>query len=599
MDFTMLRITTVLFILFFSSCVWACDCPDVDELDRLNELISEYEAKLRFVAAGYQENRSGFPNKPAILEQEMKSVISERDGLLQDIFVCRKQCVINDAFLKPLLAECPECEDKQISYQDGQEKHAATLATLVNFKQQYRLEDITDLKSTYTKLIRTQKKLVSARLEYKNIQADKNRAQEYKEEVLIPLVKDLNYLENLVPHHGAGFNGPGTPADADAMLSELRRLEKQLADVAFARDSALSALINCNLTLCRTPQNADNLFMPGGLYGPAADSPGWDGKTEPEVLIADAQANKTSPSDPRALLEPDFGSFIVNDDILIDVPEIPADVQEQLAKLAESNEVYIPPGPCELNPPQLCRHLDAQSQDECVTRFTHNNRMCKQFETQMLNASPLAACNGVCDYTQIARLDGLWLLDQIYRTIDQRVASRLDSSDAINRMSLRNKLRQLRVEQSNLQNIPDTRKHLIYKNTQTGRIIEHFGLYFEPQPPLEYVGKEEGERTQEENTRLQTLPGLIIELEKDITSVALADTLLIDWGDQAKSQWQRLMPCQRNQIPESYAMCRISCDVALGSRNDDYRWSSTFCDPAGVTGFLHAPASKAWMYPPN
>jgi hypothetical protein len=166
-------------------------------------------------------------------------------------------------------------------------------------------------------------------------------------------------------------------------------------------------------------------------------------------------------------------------------------------------------------------------------------------------------------------------------------------------MSLRNQLRQLVAEQTNLQNIPETRKHLIYKNTQTGAIFEHFGLFFEPQPPLVYIGKEKGQRTQQEDTRLQTLPSLIFKLKKEITSVALEDTRIIDWADLAMSVWQRLIPCQREQISQQAAMCRNACDMALSGREDNYSWTTTFCDPAGVIGFSHSPSSEAWMYPPD
>jgi len=604
----MFRIITLLLVLSIASTVMACDlsrwCPDSDELHDLNQLIAEYQAKLDFVQAGYKENRSGYPNKPAILEREIESLISTRDSVRLAIAKCNKQCVLDNDESQELPAACPECKDKEARYRQTLDNYVVKLAEVDSFKKQFRLENISDLDTAYTDLIAIQKKLERAMYQYRGLN-DSGERKKFTDEVLRPIIAERDRLAKLVPNTGDHFNGPNTAPDAEAMLSALRLLEKQLDDANYARDKALDALIDCNLRRCGVSRNANALFMPGGLYGPATGRPGWNGVTQPEGLSggnAEANAtevNRTEPSNDGALAEPNFASFIINDEVVIDVPTLPAKVQQQLAALTDNNDVHIPPKACELIPAQLCQYLDESSKSECVTRFTDNNRMCKQRQQQMLSGRPMAVCNGTCDYTEVLRIDGLWLLEQIYRSIDLRVESRLDSRDAVKKMSLRNQLRQLRVEQKNLQDIPETRKHLIYKNTQTGRRFEHFGLFFEPQPPLIYVGMERGERTQQENQRLQILPSSIFDLEKEITSVAIADTLLIDWADQAKSHWQRLMPCQREQIPAKVAICRSECSVVLGGRQDDYFWTPTFCSPAGVIGLLHNPSSKVWIYPPD
>ncbi len=618
----MVRIAAVLFALIFSLTSLASDCVNTDELDYLNVLIAKYQAKLGFVEAGYNERRSGLSNRPEVLESEIEELVSRRESLLQTLFENWKQCVRDHTDIQPLPAECPECDDKQTAYEEAIEKYFAKLDKVEEFQREYRLENLSAYEAEYERVIANQKKLKQALRDFRDLQdkgdvdastvdrvisfyagllGGKSKAQKFAKEVLEPLVKERNRLIKTVPNTGANFNGPNTPADAEAMLSALKRLEQQLEDAKYVRESALDALINCNLRRCRVAQSANDLFMPGGRYGPPEGSSGWDGTIESEALTApnvDAETT-TRLSNNGFLKEPNFDSLVIADDISIDVPEIPADVQKNLVKLAENEDIYIPPQPCELNPPQLCQHLDATLKEKCIERFTNNNRSCKQFQARVLNADPLAACNGTCDYTELARIDGIWLLDQIFHTIDLRVESKLESSEAAETSSLRNQLRQLRLEQTNLQRIPETRKHLIYRNTRTGRTFEHFGTFFEPQAPLEYVGTEQGKRTQTENDRISMLPNLIFQLEKKLSSITLADTQLIDWADQAKSQWQRLMPCTIEEIPQRVAMCRNACGLALTGRKDRYLWTTTFCDPAGVIGFLHDPSSKIWIYPPR
>lgn len=193
----MLRIITVLLVLSFSSTAMACDlsrwCPDNDELHDLNQLIAEYQAKLDFVLAGYKENRSGYPNKPAILEREIESLISTRDSVRLAIAKCTKQCVLDNDESQKLLAACPECKDKETRYKQALDNYVVKLAEVNSFKKQYRLENISDLDAAYTDLIAIQDKLERAMYQYRGLN-DPDEIKKFTDEVLRPIIAERDRL---------------------------------------------------------------------------------------------------------------------------------------------------------------------------------------------------------------------------------------------------------------------------------------------------------------------------------------------------------------------------------------------------------------------
>jgi hypothetical protein len=681
-----------------------CDCPDIDVVFLMDEIIARARRKLVDVRNGRFEDVSGLPNNSTGLNRAIREAQTLRSVYLHDISRCQRVCRSHGntnptdprSAFSGARAACPECTEAMLSLRTAESELSELLTEMAQFRTQNRFEaaggetvadfspivERVDLARTsyerelarYEQLVdRTEELeraatrqgaaeaaegadghmsfpdylgfmggefveglaagvdlfLESARQEGIPISdqlavsriGDAVAARRYAEHFYLDRVKPLKdaYEAQLsrLPNPGryrAADYGVGTFTYQDgAALDRMARYETRQARLLDARDRALDILIACNLNQCRPTPDIDGEFEPGGVYEGVA--PGSNTTVDAPLIEPDNGAGltgegpqlglpdqvppvgadeKTPPNaDGTSLPAPQTGYTDIPDN-----PGIPPEVFEALARL-EAAGINPNAGPCNYPSETICHGLVEGVRDECRNRLNTLIAECRNYQSNAFTQwGRIETCRQSCEASANSVTEEYWLVEQALATIEiAYIENQFPSDDE--RAALEAQLANNMPRITSLQALPASRRLQIYRNTNSGALVEHAGAYFDPQPPLEYIGETGGTLTATERDQLGDLLQENIEIEALLSSAN--DPELDAWRTDARQswigggRWPAPIACAEDAIADE----RQSCLAACSNQREQSAGARSICQPSGVIGRMSYPGATQQLYPPG
>ena len=398
-----------------------------------------------------------------------------------------------------------------------------------------------------------------------------------------------------------------------AALDRMARYEQQHARLLEARDRALDILIACNLNQCRPVPDVNADFEPGGIYEgvvpdstitvdePVIEPDNGEGLTGegPQLDLADqaspVEVDEETPdtTNGTGLPSQQTGYFDIPDN-----PGIPPEVLEALARL-EAAGINPNAGPCDYPPDTICHGLIEAVRDECRARLDTIIMECRTYQTNAFTQwGRIETCQQSCQASANSVTEEYWLVEQALATIEAAyIENRFPTDEeraALDAQHARNSL-----QITSLQALPATRRLHIYRNTNSRDLVEHAGAYFDPQPPLEYIGEIDGTLSQSEREQLGSLLQQNIEIDALLSSAN--DVELDAWRTDARQswtgggRWPAPIACAEDAIDRE----RQSCLSACSSQSEQIAGARSICQPSGVIGRMSYPAATQQLYPPG
>jgi hypothetical protein len=388
-----------------------------------------------------------------------------------------------------------------------------------------------------------------------------------------------------------------------SVIDQLAEYESGLLPLIAARDTALEALIDCNLNQCRPVPDVSDMFGPGGAYEGQTPTPAPEPLPDDGLGLApEAPILPSSDPGPGAEASAATGQGAGADGlglIDIDVPEtgVPPEVQALLDQL-EASGTRPTAGPCEYEPEAICRKLDPQDEPQCLTSVGRVRDQCLDYQRRAFTElGREASCRLSCEYSQESINLEFWLRDRTLVWLDQNYNG-LSNDAASDRADRQARLAQLESEISELEAARDRRGVHIYRHGVAGTLIQHAGAYFDPRPPLTYVGEAGGAFTQAELGQWNAL-----SREREQLMVLLqspGDAALDDWYAGAREswlggpRWPAPMACFANEVAGEYQACLAQC-----AAEGDSAGPQSICQPSSIIGRLNTPGSTRQIYPPD
>lgn len=681
-----------------------CDCPDIDVVLLMDEIIARARRKLVDVRDGRFEDVSGLPNNSTGLNRAIREAQTLRSVYLHDISRCRRVCRSygntnptdpRSAF-SGARAACPECNDAMLSLRTTEGELSELLTEMAQFRSQNRfkaaggetvadfapiVERVDRARAVYEQELARYEQLVertaeldraatlegaaeaaegpdghmsladyfgfmggefieglaagvdlfleSARQEGIPISdqvsmsriGDAVAARRYAEHVYLDRVKplkdayeaQLSRLPNPEQYRAADY-GVGTHTYQDgAALDRMARYETRQARLLEARDRALDILIACNLNHCRPTPDVDGDFGPGGVYEglvpdssitidePVIEPDNGEGLTGegPQLGLPDqvppigADGKTPAAANGAGLPVPQTGYIDIPDN-----PGIPPEVLEALARL-EAAGINPNAGPCDYPPETICHGLVESVRDECRSRLDNIIAECRNYQSNAFTQwGRVETCRRSCDASANSVTQEYWLVEQALATIEiAYIENQFPSDDE--RAALEAQLAGNMPQIAALQALPASRRLQIYRNTNSGALVEHAGAYFDPQPPLEYIGEVDGTLTASERDQLGDLLQENVEIEAILSSAN--DPELDAWRADARQswigggRWPAPIACAEDAISSQ----RQSCLAACSNQNEQNAGARSICQPSGVIGRMSYPGATQQLYPPG
>lgn len=402
----------------------------------------------------------------------------------------------------------------------------------------------------------------------------------------------------------------------DNVLDRLAQYESDLQPLITDRDAALGALVACNVRLCRPAADISDLWGPDGLFTPASledrfpnlppsadqapdnseglltgdtfEAPDLSGGPEP----ADSGEGLGLPDNPEGAVPATLDTPWIPQ-----APELPPDVIAAL-QAAQARQPVIS-GPCDISPDLVCRHLADAEREACDNEISELRGQCVDFQANaFVSMGRVDTCRRSCQYSERSTNTQFWLLDRVIETLQSRfdeIVAERDEREA----RAAQRLQSLPAEILALENLRDERRIHIYRNINSGALVQHADAYFEPQPPLEYVGNMAGRLDDTERDELSRLSGELAFTEALLATIPSREAYE-DWFRPVLASWTGgqghapMMACSSASVPDLSRQCLQTCE----EEGEATAGVKSICQPAGVIGRLSLPSTPAQLLPP-
>lgn len=466
-------------------------------------------------------------------------------------------------------------------------------------------------------------------------EAAKKLAKRYFNESVEPALEAYQKILNRLPDLDEYLT-----ADADkngryrfnfgSTLNQLARYERELERLLERRSRALDLLIACNVKMCLPKPDMSGLFEPGGAFEghrPASETKEESTEAEPDngegltgegpmldnpdpAPLLGQQAGAAQPGDqpaatpapqaPTGLALPENFNFEVPNGTTIKVPEIPPEVLAALQ--AASGQVPQVAGICDFDPVALCRRLNPAFTGICTQQLSETKRLCLDYQRRAFvewgrqQSCEISCVRGAASVAVEFNIRD-WALETIEMAKlaeDREVDEKLDA------------LMQERAENLSeiavLSGLPETRPVQIYRNTNSGELVLHAGSFFQPAPPLIFVGSMPGTLSDEEQEKLYQLQrkGDQIDILIELLEQDNSNEELLQWYRNSRRFWNggdaspNPLPCRREEIGSLRAQCEAECrnmGESAGPRS--------ICQPSSIIGYLGMQRVRDRLYPPG
>jgi hypothetical protein len=681
-----------------------CDCPDIDVVLLMDEIIARARRKLIDVRDGRFEDVSGLPNNSTGLNRAIREAQTLRSVYLHDISrcqpVCRSQGITNPTDPRSAIsgasAACPECNNAMRILRTAESELSAHLTEMAQFRTQNRFseaggETVADFApivervdrarvayeaelARYTRLTERTTELEraasfegvieategpddhmslpdyfgfmggevidglasgvdlfleSARLEglpvsdqiaasrWGEVVAARRYAEHFYLERVKPLKEsyesELRRLPNPEGYRAADFGVSTFTYQDGAALDRMERYEARQIQLLEARDQALDILTACNLNQCRPTPDVDAEFERGWVYegvvpdsnitvdAPIIEPDNGEGLTGegPELDLPDqVPPVGTDDQTPSAANGVGLPAVQTGYSDIPDNPGIPPEVLEALARL-EAAGIIQNAGPCDYPPETICHGLIEEVRDECRVRLDNIVAECRNYQNNAFTQwGRVETCRQSCEASANSVTEEYWLVEQALMTIEiAYTENQFPSEDE--RAALEARLASNSSQITSLQAQPASRRLQIYRNRNSGALVDHAGAYFDPQPPLEYVGEVDGSLTATERTQLGELLQENAEIEAILSSAN--DPELDAWRTDARQswtgggRWPAPIACAQDAISSE----RQSCLAACSNQSEQSAGARSICQPSGVIGRMSYPGATQQLYPPG
>jgi hypothetical protein len=308
------------------------------------------------------------------------------------------------------------------------------------------------------------------------------------------------------------------PGESRELLSEYFELTERFRRDGERRVRALEALIACNTGQCRPRTDPSGLFEWGGLYY-EADTDDWpedDAATEAVDVAGNAPDLVTeSAPEPDPLPQPDARDGNRDEDVAGNAPDIgltdetpevvipglqsiPMPATPAPQRAPEPRSIFSSPlvspynrqprEACAISVEAICSNVRPSAGETCASKLRDWGARCEVWRVmprEALSQPPM--CHFGCDL-QYATVDtNNWLQSEVGPALRERYEAHQAGLRARRETTQASR----DAVQARITEIEALRLH-IYRHTDTGRVFEHGGDYFEPNPPLEYLGESRG-----------------------------------------------------------------------------------------------------------
>ncbi len=443
----------------------------------------------------------------------------------------------------------------------------------------------------------------------------KRHARWYHDDYVVPAERAFSAAARVLPdmREAQAADSDEWPGSThwDNVLEVLARYERDLQPLITERDEAHNDLVSCNVRICRPTPDVSDLWGEDGLYTPMsleerfpdlppdpADEPDngeglltGDDFEGPDLSGADEFADG---ADGMGL--PDEMAPASPPDLPV-APELPA--KTRVALEATAAAMPASSGPCDISAEMVCRHLADTGSEDCEARVEDLAARCVDFQAEaFVSMGRVQSCRRSCEYSQDSTQTQFWLLDTVLDTLDTRFDGALAERDQRETDALA-RIERARSEIARLEGLRVERRVQIYRNTQTGEIIQEADAYFEPSPPLEHLGDMGGRLTAEEREALSQRRSELLFTEALLATIPSRETY-INWHGRARSSWtggdgfSPMMACDSGDVADLTNACLDACDAA----GETQAGARSICQPAGVIGRLNLPGTSSQFIPP-
>lgn len=352
-------------------------------------------------------------------------------------------------------------------------------------------------------------------------------------------------------------------------------------------NKGLGGLIRCNLLHCR-PQNATSTFRDGDI--PDISPIPTD---EPENDTNDQEPGETATTSTG-----DQSAGVVPGPALITVPNFPAGISRRPAPNFPPDTFRQLTGTCDYDPQDMCDKLGENAAGECVGLVQKWTQECKSVFPRTKLPS-IALCQAECGVFASEATASLEIRELVLSVINVHAGSLVTKARRElldEKQSLEARLEILGLE------LAEQVVHL-YQNENSGNIVEHFGAFFEPNPPLTYVGERPAPPSAAQLSKIKVLSESLEEISQKLLAIR-GSAQETAWQDFARSIWlgkdaaSSPIGCTQEQIAPKLAECRAFC-AQQGERTDTFVGPHVkeTCQPISIMGMLYLPLSRQWIYP--
>ena len=258
---------------------------------------------------------------------------------------------------------------------------------------------------------------------------------------------------------------------------------------------------------------------------------------------------------------------------------------------------------------RLCAHVDDLVPDctqRLETQFAAECQVNQDTAGVPSGADQLPACLRSCEVSAGAIDTHVWYAEALLTRARLAHDERADALIAANAQRFGRMGELIEAEDAILQRI-DGRRIQVYRNTETGALIEDFGPFAPPQPPLVHIGERPAPPTPAdldalaENRRARdVLRDTFLLLEDELDRLSAVRQAWVDPGALA----QLATACDATRLPGARDACAARCterfgapvsDTGLGIRNYSPE-AVSYCQPSAL-GFGLAIAAPEVFFP--
>jgi hypothetical protein len=246
----------------------------------------------------------------------------------------------------------------------------------------------------------------------------------------------------------------------------------------------------------------------------------------PEDVVGMPEINLPEPTRPQMPGITGMGA-------LGDLGQLSPEALEELTKLARDNaknKTAPPRAPsCQEMGERPCKAFGKKEEKECLKIVKPYIKACKAGGGFELKTMRKASCAGVANFCQEALVTYRKIIAFISKTRDQA------EGDLNNKIDKKISVLKTKIEAADaeIKAIKEQREHYYY-NSNSGETITHAGEYFEPKPPLSYVGDGALKLGKKSKAKLAKLNKNIDRLKQEITKLGSKRT---QWSELNLSNW--------------------------------------------------------------